>query len=295
MTATNIPDIPSYVVITPARNEARYIGRTVEGVIGQTVAPAEWVIIDDGSTDGTSTIISQYRQQHPWMTCVPRTDRGSRNSSVGAIEAFDYGRGQLQTSDWEFLVNLDADVELPPTYFQDCFAKFREQPDLGIAGGTLFSVQDGVLREEICPAHHVRGAMKIYRRSCWDQIGGLTVSPGWDTIDEIKANMLGWKTRSFRDIRAFHQRTTGGTDGAWRDNLKNGKADYVVGYHPLFMIAKCLKRLFMKPYFVGSAALLAGFVSAYLHETPRLQSKEVVHHLRKQHMRRLLLWDGMWR
>src|SRR5271165_2477377 len=99
---------PSYVVITPARNEERYIRRTIEGVVGQTLTPAEWVIVDDGSTDKTKSLIAEYRQRHPWITCISRPDRGKRNSSVGAIEAFEYGQSQLKTQNWEFLVNLDA-------------------------------------------------------------------------------------------------------------------------------------------------------------------------------------------
>jgi len=286
---------PRYVIITPARNEERYIEQTLEGVIHQTIQPVEWLIVNDGSTDSTGAILERYQRKFPWICRIDRYDRGSRDSSTGAIEAFHYGRQLLTTEDWQFLVNLDSDIELPPTYFHDCFEEFRKDPGLGIGGGTLYSVHSGTLREEANPLHHVRGATKIYRRSCWEQIGGLAVSPGWDTIDEVKANLLGWRTRSFPSIRGLHQRPTGGIDGAWSDNVKNGRADYVVGYHPAFMILKCIKRLLKRPYVIGSLGLLCGYVRAHVNGTPRFADEASVRYLRRQHLRRLFPLGGIWR
>lgn len=284
-----------YVMITPARDEAKHIAETIRSVVRQTIRPVEWVIVDDGSTDGTSEIVDRFAPQFSWITVVHRPNRGARENNVGAIEAFFDGYRALKSQDWEFLVNLDADLSLPADYFEKCLDEFYRDPELGIGGGMLYHVVHGVVKEETCPLFHVRGATKIYRRACWRAMGGLRMGPGWDTIDEIRANMLGWRTRSFPSIKAQHLRPTGGADGAWRDAVKNAQAEYFSGYHPLFMLVKCLKRALQRPYLVGAAGLFCGYASAYLKRSPRIDDGALVQYVRKQQIRRLLLQESIWR
>lgn len=284
-----------YVVITPARDESQHIARTIIAVSQQTIRPMEWVIVDDGSTDGTGTIIKHHADRYPWISLLSRPDRGFRASSTGAIEAFFEGYRALKSPLWEFLVNLDGDLGIDPDYFEKCFDEFRRDPKLGIGGGMLYHLENDVIKTETCPRLHVRGATKIYRRACWDAIGGLTKGPGWDTIDEIKANMLGWRTRNFPSVKVLHRRPTGAADGAWRDAVKNGRSEYFSGYHPLFMLAKCLRRTLEKPYFIGAAGLLYGFTSAYLRRSPQVDERPLIQYLRRQQIRRLLFLDNIWK
>jgi hypothetical protein len=128
-----------------------------------------------------------------------------------------------------------------------------------------------------------------------DAIGGLIKAPGWDTADELKANMLGWHTRSFLRIRLLHRRATGAADGGWRDSVKKGRADFICGYHPLFMMAKCLKRVFQKPFFVGGAGHLYGFATGYLKGIAQVQDEALIRYTRQQQMRRLLFQDSIWK
>ena len=122
--------------------------------------------------------------------------------------------------------------------------------------GEIFTTNSGrELKLEVNPKFHVRGATKIYRRACWEAIGGLWRAPGWDTIDEVKANMLGWKTYSFEELHLIHHRFTGSADGLVRDCVKHGVVCYICGYHPLFVVASCFYRLIRKPYIVGSFAI----------------------------------------
>ena len=284
-----------YVVITPARDEARYLPETIRSVAGQTLRPTEWVIVDDGSTDETGEIIDRAAAQHEWITAVHRNDRGMRENNTGAVEAFCDGHRALKIDDWDFLVNLDGDLSLREDYFERCIDEFLRDPKLGIGGGTLYHFEKGVSTLETCPLFHVRGATKIYRRTCWNAIGGLPANPGWDTIDELKANMLGWKTRSFPKIQARHCRSTGAAHGVWRDAVKNGQAEYFSGYHPLFMLTKCLRRLIQQGSIVGSAGLVYGFAAAYINKRPIVNDEDLVSYVRKQQIRRLLLLDSIWK
>lgn len=284
-----------YVIVTPARDEEAHIEKTILSVARQTVLPAQWIIVNDGSRDGTGHIIDRYAHLYPWITTVHRTNRGFRQAGGGVIDAFYDGYAQISSSDWDFIVKLDADLGFSPEYFDRCFGEFARDPHLGIGGGGIYHQTAGGLQLEPTPAFHVRGATKIYRRACWDQLGGLVRAPGWDTIDEAKANMLGWSTRSFLRLQLSHYRPTGTADGAWKDCVKNGRANYISGYHPVFMFFKCARRLLKKPYFVGAAGLLWGFVSAYYKRAPQVEDRPLISYIRAQQMRRLLFLNSIWK
>lgn len=285
----------AYCIVTPARNEAGFLKATFESVIAQRVKPAEWVIVNDGSTDGTRGILDEYAQRYPWIRAVHRPDRGFRKNGGGVMEAFFDGLRSLQNQNWDFLVKLDGDVSFEPDYFERLFAEFRADPKLGIGGGTIYYDEGGERRMEVCPAFHVRGATKVYRHACWEAIGGLMAAPGWDTVDEIKANMLGWNTKTFPQIQLRHYRTTSSGDAHWGGYVKDGRADYVAGYHPLFMLGKCLKRLKSRPYIIGSLAITYGFISGYLHHLPRVDDPGLLRYIRQQQMGRLLGRKTIWR
>lgn len=245
-----------HVVISPVRNEAAHLEDAIAAVVAQTVRPREWILVNDGSTDETAAIAERWASHHDWTIVVHRPDRGMRSQGTGVIEAFYEGYAAVKTLDWQYLVKLDGDIIVPPTYFEDCLAEFEGDPSLGIGGGTVDHLDQGQKRTEGHPQFHVRGGTKIYRRECWDALGGLLKSPGWDTVDELKAQFLGWRTRTFRQLRVMHRRHTGAADGSWRNAVKNGTANYVSAYHPLFMLAKCLKRLSSRPYGAQALGLL---------------------------------------
>jgi biofilm PGA synthesis N-glycosyltransferase PgaC len=292
MTSSNQASDTRYVIITPARDEEKHLEETIRSVIAQTVRPAEWVIVDDGSTDGTAAILRRFAAEHAWISVIHLADRGRRDADTGAVGAFLIGYRTLRAEAWEYLVNLDADLGLGPDYFEKCFAEFRRDPQLGIGGGTLYHFNGaGQPVTEPCPRSHVRGATKIFRRACWEAFGGLAEVPGWDTLDEIKANMAGWRTGSFPHIRALHKRPTGAADGSWRDAVKNGRCDYFLGYHPLFMLLKCGKRLFRRRFVTDGLGHLWGYLHGYLRGRPQLADPAAIAFLRKQQLRRLLFLE----
>ncbi|MCC6586650.1 MAG: glycosyltransferase family 2 protein [Bryobacterales bacterium] len=283
-----------YVIISPVRDEVAHFRLTAESVLRQSILPLEWVIVDDGSTDGTTAIIAEYAQRYPWIRAVYRSNRGGRKPGGGVVESFNTGYKALQTKQWEFIVKLDGDLSFEPTYFEQCFAHFAAEPTLGIGGGLICNLVNGALQSEHCPAFHVRGATKIYRKLCWDSLGGLWPAPGWDTFDEVKANMLGWRTRTFQDLHLIHYRPTGSADGIWSGLVKNGRANYICGYHPLFMLAKCIRRLVKRPFVIGSVGLFYGFLTAYVRKIPRVDDESAIQYLRHQQIKRLIGQDSMW-
>jgi glycosyltransferase involved in cell wall biosynthesis len=282
-------DSPCYIIVSPVRDEERYIEYTLKAVINQTVKPSLWIIVDDGSTDATGEISDKYAAQYDWIKVLHRKNRGYRAAGSGVIAAFNEGYAGIDIKNWDFIVKLDGDLSFDPDYFERCFSLFAADDTLGIAGGTVFNHRNGELVVDSAgdPPFHVRGATKIYRHACWEKISPLVQAPGWDTIDEVKANYYGWTTRTFADIKLIQNKPTGGADGNWRNWYKNGLANYITGYHPIFMLAKCVKRLFQKPFFIASAALFIGFCSGYWKRTSQVQDIKVIRYLRKQQLRYL--------
>lgn len=286
---------PKYVVITPVRDEEAYLRFTLESMIRQTVRPSEWIIVNDGSTDRTGEIIDEYARNHSWIHPLHRANRGFRKSGGGVVEAFNEGYQAAQIRDWEFIVKFDGDLSFGPDYFEKCLQHFLCDRHLGVGGGVICNLIHGQPVLEKTPLFHVRGATKIYRRECWEAIGGFWPAPGWDTMDEVKANMLGWNTRSFPELELLHHRYTGSADGLWGGLVKNGKANYICGYHPLFMLGKCINRAIRKPYLIGSIALMYGFVSGYIQHVPQVDDPTTISYLRREQLRRLTKRETIWR
>jgi len=284
-----------YVIITPARNEGENIEATIQSIVAQTNPPVEWVIVNDGSTDRTAEILDQYAARYSWIRAFHLPDRGFREPGSGVVRTFNHGLSELKTKDWDFIVKLDGDLELSPNYFEKCLEEFEKDSSLAVGGGTICHNMNGVLRPDVDVQFHVRGATKIYRRAFWEQMGGLPPVVGWDTLDELKANMLGWTSRSFSHVNILHRRPTGSADGAWRNWFKNGRANYITGYHPLFMTLKCVKRVPQKPYLLGALGLFCGFVSGYIKRESQVADRELIRYVRKQQLRRLLLQDSIWK
>ncbi|MEF7616698.1 glycosyltransferase family A protein [Aquincola sp. MAHUQ-54] len=285
-----------YAVVTPVRDEVRHIGRTIDSMAAQTIRPARWVIVDDGSTDGTSALLDHRCATLPWITVLHRHDRGFRAAGGGVMQAFHAGLALLADTPWEFLVKLDGDLSFAPGYFEACLEAFRQDATLGIGGGTVHQLEDGALYVDSAgdPPFHVRGATKIYRRACWARISPLIEAPGWDTFDEVQANFRGWTTRTFPDLAVVQLKPTGAAAGRWRDAFKNGRANYVSGYHPAFMLAKCVRRAFRRPMLVQAAGLLSGYCSGYLKQVPTAPDPDAIRWLRGQQLRRLTLRSSIY-
>jgi biofilm PGA synthesis N-glycosyltransferase PgaC len=283
---------PRYIAITPARDEEKLLPDMIQSMASQTIPPSKWIIIDDGSDDSTGQIIDCAARAHPWIEpkhLPPGRKREPGGESV--IMHFLSGRG------WEgveYLVRFDADLRFEPDYIERLFAEFRRDPKLGIAGGCLLEPSGGKWQLTIPPLFHVRGATKVYSRACFQAIGGLESGLGWDTIDEVKAMMCGFRTRSFPEIVAVHRRTTGSARGLRRARFGQGRIAHYVGYSQLFTLARALRLLFKTPRILGSAMFLAGFYSGYLRRVPQFPDRELLSFVRRQQLRRLTLRPSLW-
>jgi biofilm PGA synthesis N-glycosyltransferase PgaC len=285
----------SFVLITPARNEERYVRNTINSVISQTVLPKKWVIVSDGSTDGTDEIVTEYARKFDFIKLL-RVEAGKQRTFGSKVNAIKYGCEQLKDVEYDFIGNLDADVSFELNYYEKILKGFQENPKLGIAGGTVVDFHEGRFIKRGGNTNHVAGAVQLFRRECYDTIGGFaSVKAGIeDTVAEVMARMTGWEVRSFPEIRVIHHRRTG-TEGQsiYSARFLMGEQDYFLGYHPLFEIAKCVYRLKDKPYVLGSLLWMCGYFRSTLRRDTRTVSADFVRYLRRQQMREL--WSRLTR
>lgn len=284
-----------YAVITPARNEEPRIMRTVRSMAQQTVPPAVWVIVDDSSTDRTLKLLMRAETQIPFLRVMrgPEFDETERSDPfTAALEArcFNHGLSSINIGDYDFIVKLDADLVFGSDYFETLFNRFRETDDLGMAGGHCYEMKAGRLAKEPVPDAHVRGATKVYRRECFEEIGGIEPVLGWDTIDELRARMKGWKTRSFDAPRLVHLRPTMSGQGALRGKQRLGRCFYYLGYGPVFASAVAFKNSFSRPFVLGGMATAAGYWGERLRKQPRYEDTSVRTFLEQEHAERIKVW-----
>ncbi len=165
-----------------------------------------------------------------------------------------------------------------------------------MASGVCYIYRNGKLEREKHPEFHVRGPSKVYRKECWDKIGGLVKHLGWDTIDEIKAQYYGWETKSFQDLKIIHQRITGDNTGPFKWSIKLGQSDFYCGYHPIFVMVKGIWRCFFhRPYFISGIGLLLGYFQCIISNKKIIMEKEFVQFLRREQIRKLTFRPGIWK
>jgi GT2 family glycosyltransferase len=280
-----------YVLVTPARNEESYLAETIESVLAQSVRPARWIVVSDGSTDRTEDIAASYCRKHDFMELVTAQAAATRNFG-SKVNAFNAGYARLEGLEYEFVGNLDADVTLPPNYFQSILDEFRKDTRLGLAGGVIVEIEKGVPVPFVYSPWSVAGAIQLFRRECFEKIGGYepVVTGGIDAIAEVKVRMRGWEVRCFPAYEVLHHKHTGTKEGGILGaRFRQGIMGHSHGNHFLFEIAKAAFRLKERPYVIGSLTRLLGFAWASLKRNPCLVSAEVRRYLRWEQLNRLHL------
>ena len=283
----------SYALITPARDEADNLRRLGECVVAQRHPPSAWVVVDDGSVDETASVARGFAARgHEWIHVIPSPGAEQRSGPLASgrragrdVLAFNAGIAALDGTP-DLLVKLDADVSFAPDYFERLASRFASDPHLGIAGG-LCTEQDG--KGRWVPQHmtgdHVRGATRVYRVSCFQEVSPLPVRLGWDGIDELTAQVKGWRTTTFDDIRFRHHRPVGQRDGSWSSWASRGDTAHYMRYRPSYLVARSLYRSLRD---VRALAMIGGYAGAALRREPRHSDDEVASHLRRQQSLRRL-------
>lgn len=280
-----------YVIVSPVRDEEKLIRFTLDSVINQTTLPGQWIIVDDGSSDRTASIVWEYAEKYPWITLVELPDRGYRMPGEGVVRAFNAGLEKVQIDLYDFIIKLDGDLSFGPSYFDRLLSRFGANPKLGIAGGALHVPRGTRWVLERAPEDHVRGATKVYRRECFQDIGGLETIGGWDAIDELRAQMQGWETLSFSDLHIRQYRPTGTAESKVARMVKSGEFSYLRGYHPAVVLLRGAFRAFTdQPFMVGGAAMLWGYLRSWLTRQRRLDDPELIAYSRRKSLSRLAFW-----
>lgn len=274
-----------YLLVSPCRDEARHIRRTLDSVAAQSVLPALWVVVDDGSTDETPAILEEYARRLPWLRVVKRTDRGKRSVGPGVIEAFYAGLDTVDLSGFDYLCKLDVDLDLPPRYFELLLQRMEAEPRLGTTSGKPWFVHpdSGALVPEVCGDEMSVGMTKFYRVSCFREIGGFVRQVMWDGIDCHRARMLGWRAESVDEepLRFVHLRPQGASQkGIWTGRVRAGFGQYFMGTAPLYYLASAVYRLGEHPAVLGSLAMLWGYARSALQGQPRYDDPEFRRFLR---------------
>jgi len=279
---------PSYVLITPARNEAAFIEETIKAVVAQTVKPLKWVIVNDGSTDGTGDIAARYAAEHNWIEVIGMPEHRNRDFAAKAT-AFNAGVARIKHMDYNFIGSLDADVSFDADYFSFLLGKLAEDPGLGLVG-TPFA-EDGVTYDyRFASVEYVSGACQFFRRECFEAIGGYVPikSGGIDTVAVLSARMKGWKTRTFLEKTTNHHRKQGSATQSGLGVVFNvGKTDYLLGVDPLWQLARAAYRIGKPPYVVGGLCLLLGYVWSAALRRQKTAGSEVIAFRRKDQRARL--------
>jgi len=279
-----------YALITPARNEERFIEQTILSVISQSLLPEKWVIVSDGSTDRTDEIVAKYFDQYPWMELVRMSEHRDRQFAA-KVRCFNAGYAPLAGVDFDIIGNLDADITFDADYFDFLMEKFSSDPQLGVAG-TPFVEDDTSYDYRFTDIRHVSGACQMFRRECFDDIGGYQPIKGGgiDWLAVTTARMKNWKTRTFTEKVCYHHRPMGtGNSTALAASFRLGKQDYYLGGHPLWEVFRACFQMIGRPYFLGGVCLALGFFWAYVTRVERVVTPELMQFHQREQMQRLRL------
>lgn len=281
--------MPNYTLITPARNEQAYIEKTIQSVISQTVLPEKWVIVSDGSTDRTDDIVRSYLPDNPWIELVRMPEHRDRHFAA-KVSCFNAGYERLKGIDYEIIGNLDADISFDESYLEFLLSKFAANPRLGVAGTPFVERGSAAYDYNYTNIEHVSGACQLFRRACFEQIGGYIPIKGGgiDWVAVTSARWKGWQTRTFEEKTCLHHRPMGtGGSSLLGARFKLGKEDYYLGGHPLWQTCRAIFLLKEKPYIIGSACLYAGYLYGAITRLKRPLPEPLMAFHRKEQMVRL--------
>ena len=271
-----------YLLVSPCRDEADYLQITIDTVAAQSVRPAKWLIVDDGSTDATPEILARAAAKYPFIQYVRRENRGHRLVGPGVIDALYYGLTHVDIDYYDYVCKLDCDLELPPRYFERTMELFEQDPWLGTLSGKLhLRLGKREVLERTGDENSV-GPVKFYRVTCFKAIGGFVRQVCWDGIDGHMCRMRGWVARSVDDpeLRIIHLRQMGSSHvSLWNGRIRWGRGKYFMGSSAPYMAAVALYRMAERPYLLSGLGILWGYIKARLENEPRIDDQSYLNYL----------------
>lgn len=271
------PQVVPLVIISPVRDEAALITKTMDSIVSQTMRPMEWVIVDDGSKDNTAELVQAYAEKYPFIRLVKITDRGFRKLGGGVIAAFKFGLTQITSPKYDYIAKLDGDMSFGSRYIEIMLHAFEADTKLAAVSGKVFRPENDDYVEEWILDEHVAGQFKLYRWTAFCDIGGFVEEILWDGIDVHTARMKGWSTASFHnpEARLIHHRLMGSSDkNVYKGRLRLGRGIYFMGYHPLYAMASGIFRMREKPFLIGGLLIIFGYIKAAIQRIPRYNNPE---------------------
>jgi glycosyltransferase involved in cell wall biosynthesis len=281
----------AYILISACRNEEDYVEGLIDCVAAQTRQPLRWLIIDDGSTDDTYGRAITYGRTLPFLQVVKMPSRVTR-SFTSQVYAAQHGYELSKALDFDFVGFVDADIRFLPNYYAQLLNFFQSDPRLGLSGGLVLDQYDDRIEDTRRGSEdfHVPGGVQLFRRECFEQIGGYHPidGGGQDTIADVMAMMHGWTIRVFPQLEVIHLRPEGANAGSvFKRGMNWGRKFYLLGYHPLFYCGQCIRRISRRPIVIGSIFQLLGFAVASVKSEPRPVSAEFVRFQRNVQRQRM--------
>jgi len=262
-----------YYAIIPAHNEEAFMALTLQSLAEQTVLPAKIVVVNDNSTDGTAAIVTAFAEKHPWISLVNKKSDAVHMPGSKVIQAFQAGYETIDEN-YDIIVKLDADLILPPDYFETILNAFKADNKVGMAGGFAYIEKNGEwILENLTDKDHIRGAFKAYRKELFLKMGGLRPAMGWDTVDELLAKFYGWKVVTFENLKVKHLKPTGANYNK-AARYKQGEAFYTLGYGFLITSIAGAKLAMRKKKPLLFIDYINGFLKAKKESRPLLVTNE---------------------
>jgi len=278
------------LIITPACNEEEHLESLINSMLNQSVIPQEWIIVDDGSIDSTSDVIQKAAIKYDWIRYLRKEKKGIRSPGKSVVETFYFGFQYKQRNNYDIIMKLDADLILPKNYLETIICNFQNNLKIGICGGVC-SIQVGnqyCVENETNVEDHIRGAIKAYRRECFEDIDGLEGAMGWDTIDEHHARFKGWLVLVLPELHVLHQRSTHQEYGFIKAAFRNGIMLYTIRMDIVLLLTNCIKKIFKKPYLILSLSMFVGYILSFLRRDKKIVNKDLGRFIRNYRYRKIL-------
>ena len=275
-----------YYIVIPSYNEEALIALTLQSLISQTVLPSKIVVVNDNSTDKTAEIVLEFAKENPFITLVNKTSENIHLPGSKVIQAFQKGFETLDEN-YDLIVKIDSDLIFPANYFETIIKHFQSDPKIGMAGGFCYIEKNGDwVLENLTDKDHIRGALKAYRKECFQQIGGLKPAMGWDTVDELLCKFYNWKVVTDESLHVKHLKPTGANYNKTA-RYKQGEAFYTLGYGFWITAIASAKLAMMKKKPFLFLDYIQGFCKAKSAKKPMLVNPEQAKFIRNYRLQKM--------